>query len=98
MAVFKLPPGNAEETRVREQAIQAATKGAAEVPMQVAERVFALFERLDNWKAIAAASMKSDLQVAKLMAIAGARGALANVRLTSMGSRTRRTSPRCVRK
>jgi formiminotetrahydrofolate cyclodeaminase len=81
MAAFKLPQGNAEESRRREEAIQSATKGAAEVPMHVAERSVALFERLGQLEAIAAASMKSDLQVAKLMAVAGARGALANVEI-----------------
>src|SRR5712664_3524042 len=85
MAAFKLPQGNAEESRLREEAIQAATKGAAEVPMQVAEQSVALFERLGQLEAIAAASMKSDLQVAKLMAVAGARGALANVEINLDG-------------
>jgi len=85
MAAFKLAQGNAEETRQREEAIQLATKGAAEVPMQVAEKSVALFERLGQLEAIAAASMKSDLQVAKLMASAGARGALANVEINLDG-------------
>jgi glutamate formiminotransferase len=79
MAAFKLPQGDAEEMRQREEAIQKATKCASEVPMQVAERAVALFERLGQLDAIVAASMRSDLQVARLMAEAGARGALANV-------------------
>jgi formiminotetrahydrofolate cyclodeaminase len=53
--------------------------------MQVAEMSVALFERLGQLQAIAAASMKSDLQVAKLMASAGARGALANVEINLEG-------------
>jgi formiminotetrahydrofolate cyclodeaminase len=81
MAAFKLPHGDAQETRKREERIQAATKGAAEVPMQVAERTVALFERLGQLEGIAAASMRSDLYVARLMAGAGARGALANVEI-----------------
>jgi len=85
MAAFKLPQGSAEETRLRDEAIQTATKGAAEVPMQVAARSVALFERLGQLEAIAAASMKSDLQVAKLMAGAGVRGALANVEINLDG-------------
>jgi formiminotetrahydrofolate cyclodeaminase len=85
MAAFKLPQGNAEEIQQREEAIQTATKGAAEVPMQVADMSVALFERLGQLQAIAAASMKSDLQVAKLMAGAGARGALANVEINLEG-------------
>src|ERR1700731_2796061 len=81
MAAYKLPQENAEEKRLRDEAIQQATRGAAEVPLQVAERSVALFERLGQLASIAAASMKSDLEVARLMAAAGARGALANVEI-----------------
>jgi glutamate formiminotransferase / formiminotetrahydrofolate cyclodeaminase len=85
MAAFKLPQGDAEETKQREDAIQKAAKGASEVPMQVAERAVALFERLGQLDGIVAASMRSDLQVARLMAEAGARGALANVEINLDG-------------
>src|SRR3984893_16811914 len=85
MAAFKLPQEDAKETRQREEAIQKATKGASEVPLQVAERAVALFERLGQLDAIVAASMRSDLQVARLMAEAGARGALANVEINLEG-------------
>ena len=81
MAAFKLPQGNPEELKARELSIQRATRVAAEVPMQVAERAVALFERLGQLSSIAAASMKSDLEVARLMATAGAKGALANVEI-----------------
>src|SRR5690349_7712580 len=43
MAAYKLPQSNAEETKQREGAIQSAMRGAAEVPMQVAERSVALY-------------------------------------------------------
>jgi len=81
MSAYKLPQESAEEKRTREEAIQRATRGAAEVPLQVAERSVALFERLGQLASIAAASMKSDLEVARLLAAAGARGALANVEI-----------------
>jgi formiminotetrahydrofolate cyclodeaminase len=81
MNAFKLPQGNAEESAQRESAIQVATKGAAEVPLQVAEKASKLNQRLLQLQAIAAASMKSDLQVARLMAVAAAKGALANVEI-----------------
>jgi len=74
MAAFRLAQGDAGETQQREDAIQKATRGAAEVPLGVAERAVALFERLKQLETIAAASMKSDLQVARLMAMAGAQG------------------------
>src|SRR5260370_1953761 len=85
VAAYKLAQGDTQETRQREQAIQLATKGASEVPLQVAERAVTLFERLGQLEAITAASMRSDLQVARLMAEAGARGALANVEINLDG-------------
>jgi len=53
--------------------------------MNVATRAVELFERLGQLEGIAAASMRSDLQVARLMAEAGARGALANVEINLDG-------------
>jgi glutamate formiminotransferase / formiminotetrahydrofolate cyclodeaminase len=85
MAAFRLPQGDSAEISKRETAIQNSTKGAAEVPLKVAERAVALFERLGQLETIAAASMKSDLKVARLMAEAGARGAIANVEINLDG-------------
>jgi glutamate formiminotransferase len=85
MAAFKLPQGNSEETHAREAAIQAATKGACEVPMEVAEKAAGLAERLVQLETIAPASMKSDLLVGRLMAVAGGKGALANVEINLEG-------------
>ena len=85
MAAFKLPQGDATEIAQRDEAIQESTKGAAEVPLQVADRAVALLERLRQLETIAAASMKSDLRVARLVAEAGARGAIANVQINLDG-------------
>jgi glutamate formiminotransferase / formiminotetrahydrofolate cyclodeaminase len=79
LAAFKLPKNTPEESVHREDAIQKATRGAAEVPMTVARKSTEIFERLGQLQAISSASMFSDLRVARLMAAAGARGALANV-------------------
>jgi glutamate formiminotransferase/formiminotetrahydrofolate cyclodeaminase len=81
MAAFRRQQGDAQENSTREKAIQAATRGAAEAPLQVADVTVALFEQLGQLEAIAAASMRSDLQVARFMAAAGARGSLANVEI-----------------
>ena len=85
LTAFKLPQGGAAEIAARDEAIQKTTIGAAEVPLRVAERAVALFERLGQLETIAAASMKSDLRVARLMASAGAEGALANVEINLDG-------------
>jgi len=85
VAAFKLPQGDAQETKQREEVLQKATKGAAEVPLEVAERTVELFERLGQLHAIVPASMRSDLEVARLMAEAGGRGAMANVEINLEG-------------
>jgi formiminotetrahydrofolate cyclodeaminase len=85
ITAFKLPQSNVDEVQKREAAIQGATKGASKVPLEVAEHTVALFERLGQLDAIAAASMRSDLEVARYMAAAGARGALANVEINLDG-------------
>jgi formiminotetrahydrofolate cyclodeaminase len=85
VTAFKRPQSDAAETKSREVAIQTATRRAAEVPLHVAERTVALFERIGQLASIAAASMKSDLEVAQLMAAAGAKGALANVEINLDG-------------
>ena len=81
MLAFKLPQGNSEEITQRDAAIQMATRHAAEVPLQVAEKAAKLKARLQQLETISAASMKSDLLVARLIAVAGAQGALANVEI-----------------
>jgi formiminotetrahydrofolate cyclodeaminase len=85
MAAFKLPRGSVQETQQREEAIQTATIDASEVPFEVAEQSVALYERLGQLEAIVAASMKSDLHVGRLMAAAGAKGAMANVEINLDG-------------
>jgi formiminotetrahydrofolate cyclodeaminase len=53
--------------------------------MQVAEKATRLQQRLLQLESVAAASMKSDLQVARLISVAGAHGALANVEINLEG-------------
>src|SRR5712692_7331563 len=79
MAAAKLPKETKEDERLREEAIQRATRGAVEVPLYVAETAVELYERLGQLEPISAASMLSDLRVGRLMAAAAARGALENV-------------------
>jgi formiminotetrahydrofolate cyclodeaminase len=79
MAAYKLPQGNAEEQRRRESAIQQALQGAAQVPLEVARKAVEIFERLGQLESISSPSMLSDIRVGRLMAAAGARGALENV-------------------
>lgn len=79
LAAFKLPQRDSGEQRSREEAVQHATRRAAEVPIEVAAASADLVKRLGQLESIAPASMHSDLRVARWMAEAGARGALENV-------------------
>ena len=79
MAAYKLPQGNPGEQQRREDAIQQALKGAAQVPLEVARHAAKLFEKLGQLEAMSSPSMLSDIRVGRLMAVAAVRGALANV-------------------
>src|SRR5271167_668107 len=85
LKAYKLPQTSPAEIKLRKQEVERATRGATEVPLEVAQRTVALFEQLGQLHAIAAASMRSDLQVAQLMAEAGARGAMANAEINLDG-------------
>jgi len=79
MAAYKLPKETSNEQVQRDAAIQLALQGAANVPLEVARRSAEVFELLGRLESISAASMHSDVRVGRLMAAAGARGALENV-------------------
>lgn len=79
LAAFKLPKGSPEEEKARDAAVTGATLGAAAVPLEVAERALAVYERLGQLEAVSSPSMLSDLRVGRMMAAAGVRGALENV-------------------
>ncbi len=79
LAAMKLPRDSKEEQARSEAAIQKATQMAALVPLRVAQAATEIFERLGQLEAVSSPSMLSDLRVGRLMAAAGARGALENV-------------------
>jgi glutamate formiminotransferase/formiminotetrahydrofolate cyclodeaminase len=79
MAAYKLPKETSNEQVQRETAIQEALQGAAAVPLEVARKSAEVFELLGQLQSMASPSMFSDIKVGRLMAAAGARGALENV-------------------
>jgi glutamate formiminotransferase/formiminotetrahydrofolate cyclodeaminase len=79
MAAFQLPKETPGEQRRRDEAIAKATRGATEIPMQVAESALKVYEQLGQLESAASASMMSDVRVGRLMAVAAVRGALENV-------------------
>ncbi len=79
LAAMRLTKESKEEQARRRAAIQKATQMAALVPLRVAQAATEIFERLGQLEAVSSPSMLSDLRVGRLMAAAGARGALENV-------------------
>src|ERR1700727_1680658 len=79
MAAYKLPKETSNEQVQRDAAIQQALQGAANVPLEVARQSAEVFELLGRLEPISSPSMHSDIKVGRLMAAAGARGALENV-------------------
>ena len=79
MAAYKLPQSTLDEQKKRDETIQVALRGAASIPLEVARRATEIFDRLGQLEAMASPSMKSDIQVGRLMAAAAVRGALENV-------------------
>jgi glutamate formiminotransferase / formiminotetrahydrofolate cyclodeaminase len=79
MAAYKLPKETSNEQVQRDAAIQKALQGAANVPLGVARKSAEVFELLGKLDSISSPSMNSDIRVGRLMAAAGARGALENV-------------------
>jgi glutamate formiminotransferase len=79
MAAFRLPKNSEQEQQKRADAIQQATRGAAEVPLRVAEAAATLDAQLGQLEPFISPSMISDLHVGRLMAAAAVRGALENV-------------------
>jgi glutamate formiminotransferase/formiminotetrahydrofolate cyclodeaminase len=79
MAAYKLPDPTSELKSKREDAIQKALQGAANVPLEVARRAADIFEKLGQLEVISSPSMYSDVRVGRLMSAAAVRGALENV-------------------
>src|SRR5258706_16202223 len=79
MAALKLPKESAEDRRMRDAAIESATRHATEAPMETDLIAVEVFEKLAQLEAVAAPSMLSDLNVGRLLAAAPACGALENV-------------------
>jgi glutamate formiminotransferase / formiminotetrahydrofolate cyclodeaminase len=98
MAAYKLPKESQADQSHRSSAIRAGLEEAAEVPMGVARHGVALYERLVQLQRISAASMLSDLQVARFMVIAAIRGALANVEINIQSLKDEGATPATLEK
>jgi formiminotetrahydrofolate cyclodeaminase len=78
-AALKLPKEDPEDQVVRAEAIRAAARVAAEVPMRCVEACLEVIEGAELLAARCNVNASSDLDVAALLATAAAKGAAANV-------------------
>ena len=79
MAAFKLPKGSETEKDERTGAIEQATRGATEVPLEVGQACAQVLDHLRDLAPISSSSIASDLQTGVHLAVAGLQGALENV-------------------
>jgi formiminotetrahydrofolate cyclodeaminase len=81
MVAYKLPKATDEEKTLRSHAIQQAMQQAADLPLSVAESCLRVLNMAQRVLVIGNANAASDAAVAGLMAHAGLRGALYNVKI-----------------
>ena len=85
MSALGLPKSTAEEKAVRQEAIQAATKTAIEVPFRVMETAYASLELIRAMAADGNPNSVSDAGVGALCIRAAVHGAFLNVRINAAG-------------
>jgi glutamate formiminotransferase len=80
LAAFKLPKSTGAEQALRAEAIETASKKAAEVPLETAQLAVEVSRLADSLRPITAPQAASDLTVANHLASTAIQGAIANVR------------------
>jgi len=80
MAAYKLPKSTEAAQALRAEAIESASKKAAEAPLETAQLAAEVSRLADSLRPITAQQAASDLTVAHHLADAALQGALANVR------------------
>jgi len=85
MTAFGLPKGTDEEKAARKAAIQAATKVAIEVPLQVMEAAYGSMEVIQAMAEMGNPNSVSDAGVGALCARSAVMGAFMNVRINAAG-------------
>lgn len=85
MAAFKMPKDTDEQKKVRMEAIEVATRGAAEVPMQVARLTASILSEIDAVAHFGNSNAITDAAVATMCARTAIFGALLNVEINLSG-------------
>ena len=87
MRAFKLPKSTGTEQAARDQAVEAASKEASNVPLETAELAVAVAREVRNLREITIPQAASDLSVASDLAETARRGGIENVRANLSGVR-----------
>ena len=85
MAAFKMPKDTSDEITKRNEAIQKATILATDTPLKMAELSLKALEFLDDFILYGNKNAVTDVGVAALLATAGAKGAIYNVKINLPG-------------
>lgn len=85
MAAFKMPKDTSDEVSKRNEAIQKATILATDTPLKMAELSLKALEFLDDFIQYGNKNAITDVGVAALLATAGAKGAIYNVKINLPG-------------
>ncbi|TNE50909.1 MAG: glutamate formimidoyltransferase [Bacteroidetes bacterium] len=96
MAAFGLPKGTAEEKAARQAAIEAATKGAIEVPMQVVRLGLKSFPLIRQMVDTGNPNSVTDAGVGALCARAAVHGAALNVKVNAIDLKDRAYADQAV--
>ena len=96
MAAHRLPKGSAEDAAARAEAIEAATRRAIDVPLEVMRQAVGAMAVMEAMAAEGMASSISDAGVGAVCARAAARGAYLNVQINAAGLADREAAARLL--
>lgn len=85
MDAFKMPKGTESEIKLRKEKIQNGNRLALEIPLEVAEKAYKLYDHISIAAEYGNKNALSDTGVAALLAQAAVEGALLNVRINILG-------------
>lgn len=85
MDAFKMPKNTEEEIQIRKEKIQRGNKEALEIPFEVSQKAYKLYNYIDIAAEYGNKNALSDTGVAALLVEAAVEGALLNVKINILG-------------
>lgn len=96
MRAIQMPKGTESEKAAREQAMEAATLNAAQVPLRTMHAAFDAFDLCESMTDLGNPASVSDAGVGALAARAAVLGAALNVRINAAGLKDKETASRLI--